>query len=65
MATNWLQPSQRPVDLSDHYPWCRANQRYMEADDLIRILCGPTASQVLVLDTRDDDAIGGHIAVRF
>ncbi len=64
MTTSWLRPSQRPVDLSDHYPWCHANQRYMEADELVCILTGPSPSTALVLDARDDDAIGGHVAVR-
>jgi hypothetical protein len=59
-AAEWLQPSTKPKDTSDHFPWAKQNQVFLEAVELKEhLLAGGT--DVLVLDTRDDDAAGGHV----
>ena len=59
-ASEWLQPSTRPKDTSDHFAWAKENNVFLQAAELRdHLLAGGT--DTLVLDTRDDDAIGGHV----
>lgn len=59
-ATTWLQPSTATKDTSDHYAWARENAVFLDAAELADELRAGRAD-VLVLDTRDDDAAGGHV----
>jgi hypothetical protein len=61
-SASWLQPSlPRALDLSDHYVWAKDNGLYLDGALVVeRITTWPQS--VIVLDVRDDDAVGGHIA---
>jgi rhodanese-related sulfurtransferase len=58
----WLQPSlPKATDLSDRFQWAKDYGIYLDGEVLKeRVLSAPQT--VLVLDSRDDDAVGGHIA---
>lgn len=62
---DWLSPSRRTEDTRDDYLWAVTAGVFVEAADIEarimrRLQGGPDT--VLVLDVRDDDAAGGHIA---
>ena len=47
----------------DPYAWAQRNGIYMEQEELAALLRDPhTFARTLVVDTRDDDRAGGHIA---
>eukprot|EP00619_Florenciella_sp_RCC1007_P011149 CAMPEP_0205904522 /NCGR_PEP_ID=MMETSP1325-20131115/774_1 /ASSEMBLY_ACC=CAM_ASM_000708 /TAXON_ID=236786 /ORGANISM="Florenciella sp., Strain RCC1007" /LENGTH=266 /DNA_ID=CAMNT_0053270307 /DNA_START=52 /DNA_END=852 /DNA_ORIENTATION=+ len=47
----------------DPYYWAQRNGLYMKQEELVALLRDPvTRAQTLVVDTRDDDRGGGHIA---
>lgn len=57
----WLSPSGILSDRSNHRSWVEANSLYLEPQELAGLL-EADASSVIILDVRDDDAEGGHIA---
>jgi rhodanese-related sulfurtransferase len=67
-ASGWLQPCEdMPADRRDLYSWARASNVYLPQAELEAALAArsPEVSavgQVLVLDVRDSDAVGGHVA---
>lgn len=68
--SNWLAPSRRTIDFSDFFQWAKTTGVFITQDDLVPRLSaiGTTGASadgragVLVLDVRDDDAAGGHVA---
>ena len=62
-AESWLRPSRPPADTSDHYAWAVSSGVYIAVEEVeSRLLHSNSGLKTIILDVRDDDAAGGHIA---
>lgn len=49
-------------DIIDNYAWARDNNLYIKQDELAQLLLNKNNySEILIIDTRDDDIIGGKV----
>jgi Cdc25 family phosphatase len=48
-------------DIIDNYIWARDNNLYIKQDEVVQLLKQNDDKEILIIDTRDDDFIGGNI----